>query len=55
MEAGNSNGRCALQVVVLAVRYEVQNLREATELDLRQKKLQPADAGLLAAVLVVST
>ena len=55
MEAGNSNGRCALQVVVLAVRYEVQNLREATELDLSSKKLQPADAGLLAAVLVAST
>ena len=45
----------ALQVVVLAARYEVDSLREATELDLKTKRLQPADAGLLAAVLAADT
>ena len=52
----SEDGACsALQSVVLAARYEVQSLKTASELDLSKKKLQPADAGLLAAVLAANT
>ena len=52
----SEDGACsALQSLVLAARYEVQSLKTASELDLSKKKLQPADAGLLAAVLAANT